>query len=385
VRADLEIVRAGPEGFLISHPASAGDRSLGSEERFLLHLMDGSRSAEAILRAYGERFGRSLPPRQLADFTEQLRAAGVLEGALEVERPADPAQRGAPSWAPRACDLGVVLFGWLLHPLWTVPVGILAAVAVLGWVARFDEYLAELWSLLAPLSLSQFLGKLLAALLSISFVRSAALGIACRSLKGSLLSFRIEWHRGVLPHFVCVPLLPLERMTAHARGLLCWVRPWTHLALASAALIGWLMTPRSSSLGSLCLLFSLPLLVGLGFQCIPFAPLDAYRILSARYGIHRLYERARAETRAWLTLRPAPEALADRERTWFRLFGLGVLAYRSASLLLFGVGGSWFLSRRFGGPGAAVALLAILLWYSGPLRRALAGGLLGRRPAGAAR
>lgn len=384
VRADLEIVRAGMDRFLITRPASAGSQALGLEERFLIHQMDGTRSPDQILTSFQRQFSWSLPRRQLTDFTEQLRSLGILAGDTGRNLPGVAPERPVPVWANLCCDLGVLLFGWLLHPVWTVPVLALAVVALLGWLDHFHEYFADLWGVLGPLTLPQFLGKLLVALLSISFVRSAALGIACRSMKGSLRSFRLEWHRGVLPFFVCIPLLPIGRLDRSAQRLLCWVRPWTHLALASVTLIGWLMAPHGSSLGSLCLLASLPLVVGLVFQCIPFAPLDVYRILSVRYGVHRLYERAGAETRAWLTLGPSPEALSDRERTWFRIYGVGVGVYRTLSMVLL-MSGAWYLSQRFGGPGAGMALVVLCLWYLGPLRRSLSANSIRRWLAGTAR
>jgi hypothetical protein len=384
-RADLEIVRAGTDRFLVTTPALAGSQSMGVEERFLIHKMDGRHSPDEILATFTRQFGWSLPPRQLRDFTEQLRSLGMLAGLHGRDVPPVAQDRPAPEWANRLCDLGVLLFGWLLHPLWVVPVLGLAAVACLGVLARLDEWFADLWGILGPLSLPQFMGKLLLALVSISFLRSAALGVACRSLKGTVRSFGLKWHRSVLPHFVCIPVLPIGRLGQSGQRLLCWVRLWTHLALASLALIGWLMAPRGSSLGSLCLLASLPLVVGFALQCIPFAPLDVYRILSARYGFHRLYERAGAETRAWLTLSPSPEALSDRERTWFRLFGLGVGAYRILSLAVLMGGGSWYVSVRFGGPGAGLALTVVILWYLGTLRRVLSASFVGRWLASAAR
>lgn len=384
-RADLQIVRAGTDRFLVTTPALAGSQSMGVEERFLVHKMDGRHSPDEILEAFTRQFGWSLPARQLRDFTEQLRSLGMLAGLHGRDVPPVVQDRPAPKWANRLCDLGVLLFGWLLHPLWAVPVLGLAAVACLGVLARLDEWFADLWGLLGPLSLPEFLGKLLLALVSISFLRSTALGVACRSLKGTVRSFGLQWHRGVLPHFVCIPVLPIGRLGQSGQRLLCWVRLWTHLALASLALIGWLMAPRDSSLGSLCLLASLPLVVGFVFQCIPFAPLDVYRILSAHYGVHRLHERAGAETRAWLTLSPSPEALSDRERTWFRIFGLGVGAYRILSLAVLMGGGSWYLSVRFGGPGAGLALTVVILWYLGNLRRVLSASFVGRWLASAAR
>ena len=144
---------------------------------------------------------------------------------------------------------------------------------------------------------------------------------------------------------------------------------WVRLVAVSLALMGWIVAPTNSAWNSFCLVLIGPSLFGMLLRANPFAVLDGYALLSYWYEVPRLYERATAETWAWLTLQPAPEPLAADERFWFRVYGLGAYAWQFLVwTVLVGVGG-WFLTAELGGVGALIGVGLAVGWYHEQLGR----------------
>src|SRR5262245_62058460 len=77
---------------VVKDPQSGAYYQLGEQEHFLLTQLDGERTAEAVCRAYEERFGEPLAASDLDDFIELARGQGLLqggEGAAAQARPED--------------------------------------------------------------------------------------------------------------------------------------------------------------------------------------------------------------------------------------------------------------------------------------------------------
>src|SRR5262249_60010206 len=104
----------------------------------------GSAAARAG-RPVGEFVGRLRGLDLVAD------AGGAAPAPAVVPAPAEPAPAPLSAADPRArlnrfFDYLVVLFGWLLHPAWTVPVVVLAVLAVTALVRHYDRAFAALES-----------------------------------------------------------------------------------------------------------------------------------------------------------------------------------------------------------------------------------------------
>src|SRR5262249_58418878 len=111
-----------------------------------------------LLGAFEKRFGRRLEQRQLLEFVEQLHQLDLLADASAT--PASPSasptpRENVPAPVPlspadpgrmlnRFFDLLVAGFGWLVHPLWIVPLLGLAAVATTAVVRHWDRCLVSL-------------------------------------------------------------------------------------------------------------------------------------------------------------------------------------------------------------------------------------------------
>lgn len=381
LRAELEIVRTAPTSFLVMDPVTGESSSFGARERRLMDLLDGTRSIESVGEDYARRYGDRVPRRQLAEFVEQLRLAGWLEGS---SRPTLARARPAPSGPPprllnRAIDLFVLLFGWALHPVWTLPIGALFLVALIGFVRRFEEFWGEIVRVVGSLPLPLLVGKVLLTFLSISFYRSLVLAIACRKFGGNLRSFRVRFLRTLIP---CVRCDPGERsltMSPRGRATMVYARYWALVLAWSLLVLGWLATEAHTSLNVILLLYTFHFSIGLAFQSVFLLKTDAYGMLSHGLRLPWLWDRSRAEVLAWLRFARSPEALGARVRFWMRLYGLAALVVELLLYAVVLVGGPWLLIVRFDGPGAALALFLLLWWFLEPRVRG-GGGIAQAAP-----
>lgn len=395
----VAILRLGPDQFLLQDRQADQFFELGAEERFLVGLFDGQNDDATICQRYQQRFGRQVSSRYLEEFVEQLRLNGL---AVDLDNPADvrPGQQpftarprsettpsagawssgagGTLSIAPPAplsaddpqgvlnhrFDLLALLAGWSIHPLMLVPIVLLAFGGANVLVRHFwllleeGTYLREQFAL--PLLVLTWFG---AAIACLGLPTALLKGMACRIYGGRVRSFELRFHRGLIPYFNCdvgeffAARDKPGRWTALTMGI------WWRLAAGSLALLGWTIAEPGSVLSSFFLILIGPSLLGLLLRLNPFVPLDGYAAAMYWLDEPRLYERATAETWAWLTLAPAPEALDNDERFWFRVYGTGVYLWK---LLLLGVivgAGGWLLTRELSGAGALLGLTLLAWWY----------------------
>ncbi len=81
LRSTVEILRARPDHFVALNAETRGRFQIGSRERYLLRLMDGTHTTEEIRRDYAERFGEELMTRTLGEFLGELDGHGMLVGS----------------------------------------------------------------------------------------------------------------------------------------------------------------------------------------------------------------------------------------------------------------------------------------------------------------
>lgn len=382
LRDELQITRVGPTSYVLTDPASGARYTFSPPERQLLHLLDGQRELAEIRRDFRARFGHDVSERSLRDFVHQLDAAGLLRRENgEKPRPAAPPPRDLLDRHPhvphsasvrinRRLDWLVLLAGWTLHPLLLPAHLALIAVGVVALVRNFDLYLFDmtaladevpLWVLL-PLSLAQ-------TILFMNLPRELAVAMACRRFGGWVRWFGVFWLNGLLPFFLCDTGDSISRMSTRGRwtvllaGMVC--QSW----LGAFYTLMWRMNEPLSFPAIFGMLQILPWMVATVLHLNVFVRLDAYRILCVLRGDARLWERARAETDAWLAGRPAPEPLAPRERFWLRVYGLGWHAWVWILRILYIVGGTAWLLLRMGGSGALLAAVAFVVWYRQPIGR----------------
>jgi putative peptide zinc metalloprotease protein len=151
-------------------------------------------------------------------------------------------------------------------------------------------------------------------------------------------------------------------------------RMWTifsgiyfELLLWAVALIAWKITPPGVPNALWLVLAMASGGAVVLFTANPLVKLTGYWLLVMWLEIPRLRERALAVLGAWLTRRPAPEALTRRERKWFILYGALTMLYFVGYwgvVILF----NWFaLTGAFGGAGAIAALLLVAFLFHRPL------------------
>jgi hypothetical protein len=381
LRADLRIAQSGPDAFLVVDPATGKAFRFGSEERYLLHLLDGERAAEEVQEAYERHAERPIARRHVEEFLEQLRLLDLLEDparAPAAQRAAQNGRSAAPETARsrervrrlnRRFDVLVLLFGWLIHPVWIAPILLLTAVVGTGLLRSSGRFLGDMWMFLGELSLPLLLLKLLVIFLSITFLRSLAFGIAARKAGVRLERFGVGFLHSLVPYFHCELGQLGPGLSKAGLARMIYVRFWSKLAFTSLAVLGWLMAPPATTRSTLFLLVSYHFLIGVIFQLIPFLQTDLYAAISRWTRTPDLYGRALAETRAWLRWGRSPQALTERERFWFRVFGLGALLTNFLLHALLMLGGAYMLHGKYGGPGALLALFLSAWWFLRPFER----------------
>jgi HlyD family secretion protein len=385
VRPGVRILRTGPRTFLVTHPESGAQFECGAGERYLLHRLEGPGSLDDVLRDYAARFGQQLPKARLLEFVEQLRQLRLLGGpdqppAGPVPVRPNPPPRPAP--APlssadagaalnRFFDLLALLFGWLLHPFWIAPMLVLALAAGRAAVHRWDRLFSDLhspWDRLPGLPLA--VGLLTQTVLLVNLPRALSVGMACRRFGGRVRSFGFTFWNGLVPTFSCELGDSLVLMSHRGRWTVLAVSMWVQVAIGSAALLAWAARP-GSVFGIFWLWLVPPCALGFLINAVPFFDFCGYWVLCYAVEEFNLRERALAETNAWFSGRRAPEALTDRERYWFRWYGLGYYLFRlvfDPAVLLYC--GFWMV-EHFRGPGAIVFVALALWWYSDEIGRVL--------------
>ncbi len=384
-------MRIGPREFVLRDRQSGARLHVGAEERYLLHLIERSPSLDAICRAFEARFHRPLAARHVLEFWEQLHHLGLTDlGPAASERAGQPGPPGAvePLPAPSAprplssqdphanlnllFDLLVMLFGWVFHPIWLVPVVTAAGAASIALYLNWDRYAGEFtyaFQVVPKLPLLVF--ELVQTIVLVSFTRTVLMAMVCRRFGGRITRFGFRLLGYVVPTFYIESNL-FEVLTDD-RGKWTWlgIDFWTRISIGSLGILAMSASRPYSFQALFWAGLIAPCLLGLFYHIIIFyEQSSSYWLLSFYAGDYNLRPRALAETQAWLAGRTSPEALTENERYWFRAFGLGFYAYRViVDTLIWLYLGHWLITKyeRIG----ALILVAGIIWaYRESIRRA---------------
>jgi multidrug resistance efflux pump len=369
-------------GFLLSDVRNETAFEVSVYERYLCSLLDGIRTPQEVIDSYTERFKKSLTQRNLEEFVEQLRVHDLLEEPGEDSTAQSQIDGGGRRLFPvmrytdtvklnRVLDYLLLVFGWLIHPVWCFLIANAALVAAFTLVDNFTLFLEELAMLSAAYPLPIVAAGLTLSHFIVDFARTVLLAMVLRKRGARLRSFYFSLYRWIVPTFECDPGHSVMTLGAQGRRSPLAVRIWVELALGSLAILGWLQADWGSIPRQFFLLFMIPVMVGLLLQLNPFVRLDLYWILVRWLDRPDLYRQARAETRAWFLSRVGPEALSAGERFWYRLYGFSSYLLSVVIHLLVLIGGFWLLPSLFGSAGAYGFGLLVLIWYSGTIRRAI--------------
>lgn len=386
LRPGVEVIRVSPRRFLVVNSATGAQFEVGGEERLLLHLLEKGGAPEDIERAYKQRFGQALPENGLLEFMEQLRQLDLLDENDPKAGPAVPARMVKPAGSAPAPlsrhDSGAVLnvvfdflvlwLGWLLHPIWIVPILLLTIPATWEIISRWPRFQQDMhtpWNKLPTLPLA--VGLLAQTLIFVNFPRALFTGIACRRFGGRVRGFGFNFWNGMVPTFYCELGDSLALMSNAGRWTVLTVNMWVQVAIGSASTMLWVFCKPGSTAGLFWLWLIPPCLLGFLINACFFMEFSGYFVLCYAVDELNLRPRALAETDAWLTGLRSPEALTGRQRYWFRFYGVSYYLFRilfDTLMLLFC--GIW-MYQKFHGSGVLVFLIAVVWWYSDSMGRAI--------------
>lgn len=344
---EVEIVPSGQHEFLLVNRRTGSCFLLGAAERYLLELLEQGKSAEEISAAFQSDLGTRLSNRNVREFVEQLRRLRMLEGSGDAsvrggarDMPETTADLRELAVADRTqilnfrFDLINLLFGWILHPIWIVPTLVLALMAANVLVRHWDRIIDDLARFhgIYPFWL-KFLLVIVPRLLLLNFIRSLLVGMICRQSGARVHGFALRLWEGVIPYFRLDVGDSFVLMTERGRRTFLFLGFWFPVAFGSACVVGWAIAAPDSGAGTFCLLFLVPCLMRLGLQINVYYQYSTLYVWLCDMTEHwNLLQRARDETRAWLSHRLSPRPLSVRERFWLRCFGLGYYAYRLAQV-----------------------------------------------------
>lgn len=385
LRPGLEIVRTGPRAFLLVDARTGTRFAFGAEERYLIHLLETSGSVDEILRGYEQRFGKPLARRHAEEFLEQLRDLNLVTDAPEAASPATaPPSPPRPASAPpvsledpagrlnRFFDLLVALFGWVLHPVWLIPIAVMVFLAANVIWRRWHEAQASLLlptHHLPPLILYPLVGLQTIFLLNIP--HSLLIGMVCRRFGGRVRAFSLRFYNNLLPQMHCDTGDSALWMSDRGRWTLGVISICCYLAVGSGMALLWAASRPVSGVAAFWIWMLPPCVLGVFCQVVPFFKFGGYAILSYLTDEPRLRERALAEAKAWLFGRTASEALTATERYWFRWYAVGWFLFRLVfdGVVLFALA-TW-LTYKFRAAGALAFVALALYWYRAGIGRIL--------------
>lgn len=389
LRQDIEIIRTSPKNYVVMDRRTGGSFVCSPTDRQLIGLLDGVRGPEELRRDFVRRFGHDISERHVEEFLEQLRTFGLLNESPEPGkvrpsgpepekqlRPRPPGQRPVSAdqleRINRRFDLLALLFGWLLHPVWMLPAGSIIFVGTMALFVNFSRFASELSALcltvptllLLPFSLAQ-------TVLIMNLPRELFIGMACRRFGVRIRRFGLIWVNDTLPFFQCDRGEANRPLAGRAKWTILLGGWWCQMTLGALYTIAWSMAPPQSGIGLFFLLMILPWLLAFVLHFNIFARLDGYKVLCVLMDEPLLQERAVAATRAWLRGTTAPEALSERQRSWFRTYGLGWYGWVWTLRFLYVFGGLYWLILRLDGLGALVGIGAMIVWYRRRIGRLL--------------
>ena len=352
---------------MLRDPRSGEVFQFGLAERVLTQQLDGHDTLATIRQRVAKQNQIKISRNDLEEFVEQLRTRGLLEGETPSAQYAEPTTTREPGTNTAInvfFDLMALVFGWVIHPLCIIPIFMLTVLAATALTKNFWQLPDTIESVVDELGFAKvalmWIGEVL---LFISLPNALLTGMATRRLGGRVESFGLHFYRQLVPYIGCDTGESLVYMTNAGRWTMLSLRIWSRLVIASLVILTWSMVSKGTLLHAGLTVLIVPSLVGLFLRLNILNPMEGSALLGYALDVHNLRERALAESAAWLSLRVAPEALSSGERFWFRLYGLGIYAWRILvhAALIF-VGGP-LLANYFGGIGLAVGAMLILWWY----------------------
>ncbi|WP_095756657.1 site-2 protease family protein [Streptomyces xinghaiensis] len=337
---------------LIKNTESGLSFKVGEKEHFLISRMDGSRSLEELGAEYAARYGRRLADANWQQLLGMLGTRGLLAGAPAGSGggpeagPDTPAAAGPPARPERKLLSGSIRLvadadattgrlhravGFLLRPLWTVP--------LLCLVVAMEAVLATRPGELVLGTKALFLNPVLLTAAGTLLWLSTALhelahGVVARHYGGRVSEIGLRWRLPVVIMYCTVDdYLHLgdraARIATAAAGAvmnLLFLLPFWAV---------WMLAPvddaTGDALAGLLFLGSVQALAML----IPLPPLDGYKIASQLLGATGLAVSSKEYLRLAVRRDPAAAAYPHRARTAYLLYGLGaplVLAALAAAL-----------------------------------------------------
>jgi multidrug resistance efflux pump len=237
-----------------------------------------------------------------------------------------------------------------------------------GWGRLFSD-LQSPWLKLPGLPLA--LGLLTQTIVFVNLPRALSVGVACRRYGGRVRGFGFFFWNGLVPTFYCDIGDSLRKMSNRGRWTVLAVHLWVEVVVGALALLLWSAARHGSAWGVFWAWLVPPCVLGLIIHGMPFLEFGGYFLLSYAVDEINLRPRALAETNAWFAGRTAPEALTDRERYWFRYYGVCYYLFRlvfDPALLFFC--GYWCTDHFHWGGGFAFVVGA-LWWYSDSIGRVI--------------
>ena len=377
----VEIRRLGPREFVLLDGSSGARLKLGPSERFLLHELARNEQIEAVEHAFEAKFGRPLAMHQLRDLVAQLNHLGLIDAGTRGQAARDDGSdpfserpQGLPAEPLSKRDQGAnlntffdvltLLFGWILHPIWTPAILSCSLLSIMVTACEWRGMIGDIQHLVGDQPKFLILSLSLAqTLLFVNLPRNLLMGMVCRRYGGRIRRFGLRVSEDLLLMTFYSDMGDSFSLVSD-QGKRTWlaVDLWSQLVLGSIAVLGWWFCQSGSAAGVFCLFLIPPCLFGLVANLNIFMPYRAYWLLCHYLDEPLLSERALAETSAWLTLHPSPAALSDGERYWLRAYGLGYyLSKLMIDPLAMGFIGYWLI-QRYAGVGV-ILFASIAFWY----------------------
>ena len=404
-----EIVRKGPNEFVLHGGHGAEVFALTLRERQILQLLETARSLDEVRADFQNRYGQVLDVTLLQAFVDQLlynellhivearagaessvssSAAESPEHETAVKRPTNADQGiwvrfvSDPELVPEPMsgknqadginfffDLMVLFFGWLLHPIWIVPIllmFVVAATAIFQRWARFENELTYCWTMFPFLPFLAF--TIAETVLLVNLPRILFIGMIHRSLGGRIRDFYLDLYGGLIFTFH-IDLQDSPRFLKHHElHKTVVVDLMAQLAVMSLTVIFWVSSPPGSLLSMLWCSNILVCCAGLLIQANIFqAGSTSYIMLSLCIEEMAFLDRAKAETRQWLFGRPSPEPMPAPQHFWFRVYGLAYYGYWTLSDTMVWLYLFHNFMHKFHGVWQVLGVLAVvtmfIIWY----------------------
>jgi multidrug efflux pump subunit AcrA (membrane-fusion protein) len=356
---------------VVKDPQSGGYFHLGDQEHFLLTQLDGQRTAEAVCRAYQERFGEPLGEEDLAEFLELARGQGLLGADPATPSPAPPV--GERESVPRAGKQSLLywrksfwdpdrFFGWLepkIRFFWTRAFLALSAGSILLAILVLWTDREEAASSFADALRWETALWVCVTLMAVTTLHEFAHGLTCKHHGGEVheIGFLLLFF---MPCFYCNVS---DAWLFKEKSKRLWVTlagGYFELFVWSLAVFAWRLTLPGTLPHYLAFVVVASCGIDSLFNFNPLLKLDGYYLLSDWLEVPNLQQRALRHFKAHLRrlLWGAPQPAAQPRGRLLLGFGLTSWVYSVLFLALMLWGFFSWLWGRWGwlGLGAVVLL-----------------------------